>query len=383
MNLAYYRAMLADRGRLRAFRRAIRATVRPGGVVVEIGAGLGTYSFFAARAGARRVYAIEADPEVCRLAESLAEENGLADRVRFRPGYSTDVDLPERADVAIYEDYTGFFFSSRVRAVLRDIRHRLLKRDGRLVPRGIDLYVAGSENARLYRDLDLPRGRGEGLFGLDFGEVRRESMNLPAVTRAQGRHLLTAPLRCARITPLRDQGLSFAFVGEVPAKRDGLLHGLLGWMDLDLAPGCRLSCSPLRPPTVWGQNFYPFAEPLRVRRREPLKIGMEVIFPEGISRYLQRWTVSAGPAYREGNTLAGMPFSEDSLARESAGARGKLGPRGRVLRTLLSELDGEVSYGEVAAALLAKHPRCFESEDDALAAVLRLVPALSALAGEL
>ena len=49
MNIRHYRRMLADDVRLRAFHRAIRATVRPGDVVVEIGAGLGTYSFFAAR----------------------------------------------------------------------------------------------------------------------------------------------------------------------------------------------------------------------------------------------------------------------------------------------------------------------------------------------
>lgn len=383
MNLLYYRRLLGDRVRLRAFHRAIRATVRPGDVVVEIGAGLGTYSFFAAKAGARRVYAIEADPEVCRVAASLAEQNGLADRIRFLRGYSTDVELPERADVAIFEDYTSFFFSSRMRGLLRDIRSRLLKRDGRLVPRAIDLYVAGGGDARVYRDLDLHRARPDRLFGLDFSETRRLAANLPVRVEATPRHLLTPPLRCARINLRRGEDFGFAFAGQARAGRDGLLHGVLGWMDLELAPGLRLSCSPLRPRTAWGQSFYPFAEPLRVRRQEPLKIGMELIFPTGISRYLQRWRASAGNAYREGNTFAGMPFSEHSLNGESGSARGKLGPRSKVLLTVLSELRGETSYGKVAAALVKKHPRVFESQEDAVATVARLVPALSSLAGDL
>lgn len=383
MNIRQYRRMLADQARVRAFHRAIRATVRPGDVVVEIGSGLGTYSFFAAGAGAGRVYAIEADAEVCRLAEALAEQNGLADRVRFLRGYSMDVELPERADVAIFEDYTSFFFSSRLRGLLRDIRGRLLKPSGRLLPGAVDLYVAGCEDGQLYRDLDLHRGGRDRVFGLDFSETRRVAMNLPAGTVATSRQLLTRPLHCARMDLQRGGEFGFAFVGEARARRGGLLHGLLGWMDLELAPRVRLSCSPLRPPTVWGQNFYPIAEPLRVRGRDSLKIGMELIFPQGVSRYLQRWTVSAGAAYREGNTFASLPISEHSLNRDSAGTLGRLGPRSRVLHTLLSLLQRETSYGRVAAALRERHRDVFESNDDALAAVVRLVPALSSLAGDI
>jgi hypothetical protein len=153
-------------------------------------------------------------------------------------------------------------------------------------------------------------------------------------------------------------------------------------MDLDLAPAVRLSCSPLRPRTVWGQNFFPFGEPLPVRKREVLKIGMELVFPKGVSRYLLRWTVSAGAEYREGNTFAAVPLSKHSLNGESANTRGRLGPRSRVLLTLLSELKTGAAYEKVAVALVKKHPRLFESREDALAAVVRLVPAISAVAGD-
>lgn len=382
MDILYYRRMLADRTRLRAFHRAIRKTVRPGDVVVEIGAGLGTYSFFAAKAGARRVYAIEAHPEVCRLAEYLAEQNGLAEQVRFLRGYSTDIELPERADVAIFEDYTSFFFSSGLPRLLRDVRERHLKRSGRLIPQEVTLFLAAAEDPRAYRQLDLLKTQKDRLFSLDFSETRRLAMNHPIGTGVTPRHLLTPPLRCAQISLGNDQGFSFAFAGTSRARRDGVIHGLVGWMDLNLGPGVRLSCSPLRTPTVWGQNLFPFAEPLRVSKRESLKIGIEMIFPKGMSRYIQRWTVSTRDEYREGNTFAGAPFSEQSLNGESARTRGKLGPRSRILLTLLSELRRETSYGKAAAALVKKHPRLFASEEDALTTVVRLVPAISTVAGD-
>ena len=55
----YYARLLLGKHRIRAFQSALQSAVRPGDVVVEIGAGVGTYSFFAAQSGAKRVYAIE------------------------------------------------------------------------------------------------------------------------------------------------------------------------------------------------------------------------------------------------------------------------------------------------------------------------------------
>ena len=64
-------------------------------------------SLFAAQAGARRVYAVEASG-FHDLARQNAEKNGFADVIRVVHGRIEDVALPEQADVIVSE-WMGFY----------------------------------------------------------------------------------------------------------------------------------------------------------------------------------------------------------------------------------------------------------------------------------
>ena len=56
--VAEFGAMAADPARMRAYEEALRRTVKPGCVVVDVGAGTGIFSIWACKLGAARVHAI-------------------------------------------------------------------------------------------------------------------------------------------------------------------------------------------------------------------------------------------------------------------------------------------------------------------------------------
>ena len=129
-------AMLNDRARTEPFLRAIAAVVRPGDVVLDIGTGTGVLAVAAARAGARHVYAIEAT-DIGQSAERVFAANGFADRITLVPGWSSRVELPERATVLVAEIIGNDPLEERVMETFADARKRFLAPDARVIPSGV------------------------------------------------------------------------------------------------------------------------------------------------------------------------------------------------------------------------------------------------------
>lgn len=94
---------LIDTKRSLAFKKAIERTVRRGDVVVDMGTGSGVLAMFAARAGAKKVYAVEIDPSNVATLANTFTQNGFSDVIEVIEGDITKVHLPEKIDVVIGE----------------------------------------------------------------------------------------------------------------------------------------------------------------------------------------------------------------------------------------------------------------------------------------
>ena len=139
--LEVHRTMIRDRVRTEAFRRAIESVVRSGDVVLDVGAGSGILSLFAARAGAACVYAAERTT-VAAVAQALAAANGVAEIVQVFHGDVTEIELPGRVDVIVSEWLGGSGIDEGMPGPVIAARDRWLKPGGVMIPRLVTAWTA-------------------------------------------------------------------------------------------------------------------------------------------------------------------------------------------------------------------------------------------------
>jgi predicted RNA methylase len=94
---------LVDARRTTAFQAAIAAVVKPGDIVVDAGAGSGILSFFAAQAGAAKVYSVETEPYLASCLARSIRANGLGHVVEVVSGDVRTARLPRAVDVLTCE----------------------------------------------------------------------------------------------------------------------------------------------------------------------------------------------------------------------------------------------------------------------------------------
>jgi type I protein arginine methyltransferase len=87
--------MLKDSVRTRAYQRAIENNPSDfeDKIVLDIGCGTGILSIFAARAGAKHVYAVE-NAEIALFAKEIVKKNGLEHKITILKGKMEEVELP-------------------------------------------------------------------------------------------------------------------------------------------------------------------------------------------------------------------------------------------------------------------------------------------------
>ena len=200
-DVRYYRDLLTNQRRVSAFRDAIRATVRPGDRVLDVGTGLGTYAFFAADAGAARVYAVDGDP-IVHVARTIGRLARYEDRVHFIRGRLPDVTPPERVDVIVFEDFPARFVDPAVARLLTDVWTQWAKPDCRIVPRGATLYAAPVRSPALWRRA-LSFADTEIHHGIDWLPSREYAANTPLAVWMDGGDLAAAPAALASVPVAR------------------------------------------------------------------------------------------------------------------------------------------------------------------------------------
>lgn len=352
-----YGNMAADGVRMDAYAKAIARAVKPGDVVVDIGAGTGMLSLLAVRAGARRVHAIEPNPAVWLIPE-LAAENGCADRIELHPCPSFEVELAEKADVIVSDLRGSVPLHGEHLATLRDAKARLLKPSGILIPARDRLFVAAVEArdiaAAFERSVEGFRARGFSASAATASLRNTAASDWGA--RLHASDVLTSSECWATIdygtpTPALEKEL------ELTTRRSGVAHGLGIWFEATIADGIVFDNAPGMS-LVYSRTFLPFLEPLSLAEDDQLRIVLRI--DERGSRWAwdTRHLTAGGrtkASFRQA-TFLGAPTSPEALLRASSSHMPSPSEKGERLRRILALMDGAHGIDEITDALREAAP---------------------------
>ncbi len=166
--------MLADRRRMDFYHAAIARHIQPGDRVVDLGTGTGILAAFAARRGAAHVYAID-HSEILGVARSLALANRI-ENVEFLALHSTEFTTEEKVDVILHEQMGDCLFDENMVANITDLRDRVLKPGGLILPSMFELYC---EPIKVSDGRLVPFIWELNVHGYDFSSLDRERPQEP------------------------------------------------------------------------------------------------------------------------------------------------------------------------------------------------------------
>ncbi len=350
---------VADRIRLERFQSAIAKIISVGDRVADLGCGSGILGLLCLRAGASRVYGIDSTTMI-EVARETFSRAGWGERATCIRGHSHRVDLPEPVDLVIC-DHVGYFgFDYDIVHTLQDARRRFLKPEGRLIPARLRLRLAAVASEACRAKAEGWRAAG---VPAEFHWLRPHAVNAKHAVELPPEAVLGPPGGLGDIDLRADHPDFFSWTVELPIERDGVMHGLAGWFECELAEGVWMTNSPLAERRInRPQAFLPIDEAVSVRAGDSIQARIMARPAE----HLIAWVVDFPASGRRfsHSTWRGMLLAPEDLIRSQPNRAPRLRREGRARLTVLEYCDGQRTAREIEQAVLRNHPDLFPSPDE-------------------
>lgn len=363
--------MLLDRVRVDAYAEAIGRVVRRGDVVLDIGSGSGVLAMLAARAGARRVYAVERTGAIALVKEHV-RANGMEGVVEPMRAELAEIErLPERPRVILAEMLGHFAPAEQSHKVYR-LARRLAADGAVMIPRSYRLVFAAARPRGLAEDLAAM----EGLHGLRLEGITARLRHRVAWTRLAADELVGPETDGEEIAS--DGELPRQFRGRARVAVAGPVTAIAVSFVATLAEGVTLSSAVGSAATHWVQTVFPLEPAMEARAGDELEI--ELTPRIALDSGTWAWRVRNADSVREMDAM-------DALAGERTDLLAQLGLRGKGptptphrleswAAALGAEVGKTIDVEAMADRLYGALPGRFPDREEARQEVLSLLRAI-------
>ena len=226
-------------------------------VVMDVGCGTGILSLFAAKQGARKVYAVECS-DIADVAREIVEANGFGEVIRIIKGKLEEIEVEEKVDVIVSE-WMGccLYFESMLDTVLV-ARDRFLKPDGLVLPDKATLVMVGIEDKQYKAEkIDF----WDQVYGFDFSSVKRLALAEPLVDVVDSEQCVTKNclVRQLSIEKMSQSETTFTAPFKLEATRNDYVHAFVAYFDVAFTHCHKpmgFSTGPRFKPTHWKQTVF-------------------------------------------------------------------------------------------------------------------------------
>ncbi len=236
---------LDDTARNQAYQKALSALITPDTLVLDVGAGCGVLSLFAAKAGAKHVYAVEIEPLVAAAAREIVKLNGYKDRITVIEKDITQVklgeEIPKRCDLVVQDIIWPNPFSRDIHNLLAHCKEHLLTPDAIFCPESLALIGVLSD-----ADPQIAWPDYGDYYGFDLSPMTILASRTPSYSRqSEPAALVTDNFIIAKYD-LREPALIVDrnWDMQVPIISAGKIHHMLNWLEFTFPDGTRLQNGP-------------------------------------------------------------------------------------------------------------------------------------------
>lgn len=282
--------MLKDEVRTLSYMRAIEenAHLFKDKIVLDIGCGTGILSMFAARAGAKKVYAVECSA-IVKQCEEIIRKNGFSEQIEVINGKMEEIELPVKQVDIIISEWMGYFllYESMLDTVIW-ARDKYLVPDGIILPDKAELCLCAIEDSE-YKKYKIDFW--DSVYGFDMSPIKNIALSEPLVDAVHSRSvnsdadsILSLDLKTCTLADLEFKG-EF----ELRFRRNDYCHAFVGFFECTFSQIHKpfvLSTSPHSTYTHWKQCVFYVSKPMTVCTDEVVKGTIEVKPNKGNKRDL-------------------------------------------------------------------------------------------------
>ncbi len=251
--LNIHESMLADKVRMDSYAKAINKHAKKGDVVVDLGTGTGILSFFATLREPKRIYAVEVSP-IIEIAKYIADRNKF-DNIVFVNKHSKEMNIPERVDLILHEQMGEFLFEEEMVPNILDLRSRILKRNGRILPSKFEVFL---DPVKLKDDCRIPLIWEHDFFNFScLKEFERHTVRRRELQPEEIDYFLCDPEKVLSfdLETIKDGDSLKKIVFTKRIMRRGRLDGCCLYFRTIFDEEISFSTSPLEEKTVWGSRL--------------------------------------------------------------------------------------------------------------------------------